>query len=203
MNEPQPVPSTNPLAVDLAATRTLMDERDKWYERRWAAQQNALEIAARAQEKFHATVLALNQEAIAKSENAQKEYNMRSNEFRGQLDDQAKTLMPRSESIGLHQATRERLDQLRDESRILVEGLRKELVVLKESSSQFMGQKEGRSDFSVPLLLTITSVVVGLAVFLIQRQLSDRNPAPAPTPTPIVIQVPGPAAVIPVPAPKP
>jgi hypothetical protein len=36
-------------------------------------------------------------EAINKAESAQKDYNVRSNEFRGQLSDQAKTLIPRRE----------------------------------------------------------------------------------------------------------
>lgn len=198
MKEPTPVSSSNPLAVDLAALHSLMDERDKRYQERLENQKEALALALAAQNKFHDSIFKMSQEAIAKAEDAQKEYNIRSNEFRGQLDDQAKTLMPRSESLGLHQANRERFDQLRDESRILVDGLRNELVTLQKTMSQMVGTKDGRSDFSVPLLLAITSVVVGLAVFLLQRQFSDRAPAPAP-----VIQiVPMPTPAQPV-SPKP
>lgn len=194
MNERTPVPSAAPLAVDLAALKTLMDERDKRYQERFENQREALRLALDAQNKFHDSIFKMSQEAIAKAEDAQKEYNVRSNEFRGQLDDQAKTLMPRSESLGLHQAHRDRVDQVREESRLLMDGLRGELVTVQKTMSQIVGTKSGRSEFSTPLLMAIVSVVVGLAVFLIQRQLQDKPQVPAPAPVIQIVPVPTPAS---------
>lgn len=50
-----------------------------------------------AQQSNTAIAFTASEKAIEKAETAQREYNARSNEFRGQLDDQAKTLIGREE----------------------------------------------------------------------------------------------------------
>ena len=72
--------------------------------------------------QYHAEIAAIRREheadiqslmqSIAKAEEAQKSYNERSNEFRGQLDDQAKTLMPRSEATLLVAQVDQRVDTM-------------------------------------------------------------------------------------------
>lgn len=64
------------------------------------AQEKAIAAALVAQEKQTSSAFASSEKAVMKAEEAQKEYNLRSNEFRGQLDDQAKRLMPRVECEG-------------------------------------------------------------------------------------------------------
>ena len=61
-------------------------------------QRRSVVDALAAQKELTAAANAASEKAILKSEEAQREYNVRSNEFRGQLDDQAKTLMPRIET---------------------------------------------------------------------------------------------------------
>jgi hypothetical protein len=75
----------------------LVDERDKQYDARFRAAEVAMAAAFAAQKESMANAFLASDKAIVKSEEAQRAYNERSNEFRGQLDDQAKMLMPRSE----------------------------------------------------------------------------------------------------------
>jgi hypothetical protein len=82
---------------EFRAIREVMDERDRFYLAQIAEQKNLNENSFESSEK-----------AIEKAEQAQKEYNERSNEFRGQLDDQAKTLMPRPETMSMFKAAGEK-----------------------------------------------------------------------------------------------
>ncbi len=87
----------------------VIDERDRQYDQRFRAAEIALSAALSAQEKAVAAAFLASEKAIIKAEEAQKDYNIRSNEFRGQLDDQAKTLMPRPETVALFKAMDEKL----------------------------------------------------------------------------------------------
>jgi hypothetical protein len=66
---------------------SILNERDQRYAEKFTAAEKAVTTAFASSEK-----------ASLKAEQAQESYNVRSNEFRGQLDDQAKTLMPRLET---------------------------------------------------------------------------------------------------------
>jgi hypothetical protein len=79
----------------------IVDERDRQYDMRFRAAEIAVQAALLAQKELTASSFAASEKAIIKAEEAQRDYNQRSNEFRGQLDDQAKMLMPRVEVIGL------------------------------------------------------------------------------------------------------
>ena len=91
------------------ATKTIMDERDRLYDTRFRAADTAVSAALSAQEKQTTLVFQASEKAIVKAEEAQREYNIRSNEFRGQLDDQAKTLMPRPETLTLFKALEDKI----------------------------------------------------------------------------------------------
>jgi hypothetical protein len=75
----------------------LINEHDKRYEQRFLAQESAVQSALVAQEKAVNAALIAADRAVAKAEVAQDKRNEATNEFRGQLSDQAATLMPRKE----------------------------------------------------------------------------------------------------------
>jgi hypothetical protein len=118
-----------------AAILDKMNERDLRYSER-----------AMAQEK-----------AIVKAETAQTEYNVRSNEFRGQLDDQAKTLMPRAEVAVVMRGQDEKIGRLDTDMRDL-----------RESRSAIRGTGEGGRAFrdeSRANVALIVGIVAGLVSF--------------------------------------
>jgi|GEM_PF-2102633 len=87
----------------------LLDERDKQYDARFRAVEIAVTAAFAAQRESMTNAFLASDKAIIKSEEAQRAYNERSNEFRGQLDDQAKMLMPRSEVTALIHSLEDKL----------------------------------------------------------------------------------------------
>jgi ElaB/YqjD/DUF883 family membrane-anchored ribosome-binding protein len=126
----------------------LLEERDKRYEQRFNAQETAVSAAFVAQKELNRVVQDSAKEAVVKAENAQTEYNKRSNEFRGALDDQAKvmarTMILRVEYEGNHKALLERMEfgesKLAEkvegvESKLAekVEGVKRELALLHEA----------------------------------------------------------------------
>lgn len=99
----------------------LMDERDRLYGERITAQSTAVTAALQAVKEHTSTSFAASEKAITKAEEAQREYNIRSNEFRGQLDDQAKLLMPRTEVQTLIKAVEDKLEDLKKRLEIIAE----------------------------------------------------------------------------------
>lgn len=109
--------------------------------------------------------------AIDKAEEAQKDYNTRSNEFRGQLDDQAKTLMPRAEAISKFDDLDKRYN-----------ALQKDLATLRENRRTEEGNKAGwrasgslivgvASVMGILILIATTIVTVALFISRDNRQL--------------------------------
>lgn len=90
-----------------------IDGNDRRYEQKFASQDLAVKDALAAQKELTAAAFASSEKAIVKAEDAQRDYNLRSNEFRGQLDDQAKRLMPRSESDTKFQSQEEKIAEQR------------------------------------------------------------------------------------------
>lgn len=86
------------LKEHVEVTRVEMDRR---YEQRFEAQEKAV-LAA----------LTAAKEAVIKAEVAAEKRADAANEFRGQLADQAATLMPRSETTLMFDALRDRVDKL-------------------------------------------------------------------------------------------
>jgi len=80
-----------------------------------AASDKAVQAAFLASEKAVQAAFLASEKASAKAEEAQSSYNERSNEFRGQLDDQAKTLMPRAETMATFKAYDDKLDAVKTE----------------------------------------------------------------------------------------
>jgi hypothetical protein len=156
---------------DLLAERDrVLTERDRRYEDRFKALEVNIGDRFKAAETAVGAALAANKEltnasfvasekAIGKAETAQADYNVRSNEFRGQLDDQAKTLMPRAEAQVQFKAYDEKVDQLR-----------KDIASLRESRSEVGGQRhqqdQGRQQgqWAISAGIAFAGVIVAAAV---------------------------------------
>lgn len=125
----------------------LIAERDRTYEARFKASEVAVNAALASQEKAVAAAFLASEKAIVKAEVAQKDYNERSNEFRGQLDDQAKTLMPRPETLTMFSAMEDKLESVSVNFKIELGAAKtsfeKELASLE---SQVVSLREFRSD---------------------------------------------------------
>ncbi len=75
------------------------------------------------------------QEAIKKAEDAQKDVNSKSNEFRGQLSDQASTFMPRRESESRSLELDRRIEEGRTERERLLSGVNDRISTLERGES--------------------------------------------------------------------
>jgi hypothetical protein len=79
----------------------------------FAAQQKAMETAFIAADKAVQTALLSAEKAVTKAETAAEKRFEATNEFRGQLSDQAATFMPRSEADAIQQRNAERFEDLK------------------------------------------------------------------------------------------
>jgi hypothetical protein len=184
------------LDTALAALAKLVEERDRLYISKFDASQRAVDAALVAQKEATATAFSASEKAIVKAEAAQADYNVRSNEFRGQLDDQAKTLMPRLETIGLlagvtdkFRSVDDKLDQLRktidgklEDQRTAnekaVDVLARELQSLRSIASagggrdvaqhEFVQQRNWSTGLLVTAVLAIAAMLVTIAVVLVR-----------------------------------
>lgn len=111
------------IAAALSAQARLLVEVDRRYEQRFEAQEQAVGLAlARVDKEFHEHLAQVRAEthaaleaadkAIAKAETATEKRFDGVNEFRGQLADQARTFIPRAESISRHERTAEQVEAL-------------------------------------------------------------------------------------------
>lgn len=146
------------LSSVIEAAYRLMDERDRLYAMRFEEARTAVGAALAAQDKQTSSSFLASEKAVLKAEEAQREYNVRSNEFRGQLDDQAKMLMPRSEVQALLKAMEEKIVAVKSEIDTRINGyasssdknyqdVRKDIQGLREYRSAaggaISGVKEG------------------------------------------------------------
>lgn len=144
------------IGVELRSVRVVMEERDRRYEERFRAQEVAVATALTAIKEQTAANFAASEKAIGKAENAQADYNVRSNEFRGQLDDQAKTLLPRAEAAARFGNQDEKFEQIR-----------KDIASLRESRSEG-GGKEKSSDKLIAYAFGAFGLGVALATLLVR-----------------------------------
>lgn len=90
------VPSTADLTIE--QLYTLINERDRQYQQRFEGQEKAVNAALIAAKEAVNAALAAAKEAVNKAETANEKRLDNQNEFRGQLKDQASTLLPRNEA---------------------------------------------------------------------------------------------------------
>jgi hypothetical protein len=163
-------PRTQPEIPMREFLERIVEERDKQYDMRFRAAEIAVNAALAAQQKSTADAFSASEKAIIKAEDAQKEYNLRSNEFRGQLDDQAKLLMQRQEALGLFKASDDKLEAMRlffdSKMESLSSTLKSDAINL---DAEIKGLRESRSEISGKASSTTAmwgymGVVVGIIV---------------------------------------
>lgn len=110
----------------------LLDER-------YARQEQALEIALSAIEKRFDAV----------------------NEFRGQLNDQSHTFMPRTESISRHERTQEQLEKMEQRMAVDIAGINRRLDT---QQGQIQGAKESKVDMRAWVALGVTLIVAAITI---------------------------------------
>lgn len=154
-------PTIRELAVEVDSLRRIMDERDRLYAERDTSRRTAVDAALTAAKEQTASSFAASKEAIIKAEQAQHDYNMRSNEFRGQLDDQAKRLISRAEVDALIKNFDEKLVRLEMETR-----------VNREAIGNSASKGEGMNQFW-QYLVTIVGLLgsFGLGIYLTRTKL--------------------------------
>lgn len=91
---------------------TLVAANDKRYEERFSASQKALELGLSGTRGEISVALAAAKEAVLKAENATEKRFESVNEFRGTLDNQQRTLIPRSEVAEIRQGLEEKIHNL-------------------------------------------------------------------------------------------
>jgi DNA-binding helix-hairpin-helix protein with protein kinase domain len=134
--------------------RDILAANDKRYEQRYEASQNAVRDAFSAQTQAINAALASADRAVSKAEIAAEKRFEGVNEFRAQLGDQQRTLMPRTEAEN-------RLNTLAEKIGVL-EGFRTEQL------SKGTGASEGYrlAIGVVGLLLVLLSIIsVGILIF--------------------------------------
>ena len=121
----------------------VLEERDKRYSERAEDQKIAVLTALAAMDKQNAAAFAASEKAIIKAEEAQANYNIRSNEFRGKLSDQATTLMPRTEVVALIKGAEDKTWATKAELLGRVDVIQKDITSLRESRSEGAGRSLG------------------------------------------------------------
>ena len=152
----------------------LMNERDKRYEERHIADVQAVQAALVSADKQVTTAFSASEKAVNKSEEAQKDYNVRSNEFRGQLDDQAKTLMPRTEALSRFETIDKRSEERKQQVDDAITDLRALIGNLRESRSEGVGSNvalhdtRNQSNIDTTRLITIIVFAVGATIGIVE-----------------------------------
>ena len=95
-------PSLREVTTELDGFRNLMDERDRRYDQRFEAMDEKTSLALTSSEK-----------AVSKAEAATEKRFDAVNEFRGQLKDQAATLMPRAEADSKFKTLEDKLEEMK------------------------------------------------------------------------------------------
>ncbi len=139
------------------AFEKLMDERDRRYDEQFRAQKEAVAAALTAQKEQTGAAFAASEKAIVKAENSQTEYNVRSNEFRGQLGDQANRLLPRAEADTRFGAFEKQ-----------IENMEKDVATLRESRSAVGGAK-AQTALIFGMAVAIAGLAMTLVLFMIKR----------------------------------
>lgn len=153
----------------LRSVEALMDERDRRYEDKFKALDNATEKALAAVREQTNAAFQANEKAITKAEEAQRSYNERSNEFRGQLDDQAKRLMAREEALSKFGTYDEKL-----------EDCKREIIKLREAQMETAGRTVQRSEqrqttqWTVGQVLATLFAVAGFALAIVAMLLKAK-----------------------------
>jgi acylphosphatase len=176
-----------------AHVRTLIDGNDKRYEERFLASQKALELGLAGTKTEIGAALVSADRAVQKAEVATEKRFESVNEFRGTLDNQQRTLIPRSEVEVIKAGIEEKIAQLT-----------KTLDEVRQSDARGGGAAAGgkavKDESRANLALAISVVLFLLTI----GALFVKNQSAAAPPPPQVIYAPAPAgALLPTTPPSP
>jgi hypothetical protein len=152
--------------AQIDALETLINERDRQYGYRFSASEEAVRSALAAQDKFNQMVTQASREAVSKAEIAQQGVNERSNEFRGQLSDQASTLMPRREAEAGMLDIRNMIDREIKMLRSDISGLRESRSALEGGTARGISD-QGRQQWILGFALSVAGFAFGVITFLL------------------------------------
>lgn len=160
----------------------LLHERDLYYtekikylETRIVSVDDKHTASVLAVKEVSSATSAASEKAISKAEDAQKELNIKNNEFRGQLKDQADVLMPRSEANARFVNVDEKLTAIKVDFDRQMELNRKDIQDLRESRSSGQGKTEGVG-MSITAIVTAVGfiatilAIIGSVAVLMNRQ---------------------------------
>lgn len=145
------------MAEKFDAMQKVIDERDRLYKER--SEQNTKfsdlgiqTITHQMQDAFIAS-----SRAVDKAELAQKEYNVRSNEFRAALDDAQKDMLSRPEAKAEFDRTGERFDQIQ-----------KEILILRDFQNKSQGKSTGMSSVAAIIIscIGVIGTILGILSLL-------------------------------------
>lgn len=150
--------STSPQEEPIVSMREylerVLDERDRLYGAKFVASEVAVAAALTAQKTSVDAALVAADRAVAKADVANEKRFDAVNEFRAQLNDQAKTFMPRTETTSLIKSLDDKiessqanfdakLDALRASLEKSNDSLAREIASLRESRSELGGKSSG------------------------------------------------------------
>jgi hypothetical protein len=161
---------------------TLISKQDSFYTEKFRSAEIAVSAAIAASDKQTASTFAASEKAISKAEEAQRDYNVRSNEFRAQLDDQAKRLISRIEAQAVFKSIEDKIDEIKTEmsafrvghqsvaQQVDVNNLRTELMheisSLREYRSEARGSEKTQATDQSQKQWTFGSMIaIGIALF--------------------------------------
>jgi hypothetical protein len=170
------------IEAQLSAIHELLEERDKRYTERSEDQKSAITSALAAAKEQTRAAFEASERAITKSEEAQSQYNVRSNEFRDQLRDQATLLMTRTESLAMHRSADDKFVAFVVTHEKIHEGLLKEIAGLRESRSASGGVFQGIHAGWIVLMGAVALVagVLSITTFLAKQPVANAVTAPVP-----------------------
>lgn len=145
----------------LEAMQTMVDERDRLYKER--SEQNTKFTDLGLQNLSHQMKdqFIASSRAVDKAELAQKEYNIRSNEFRAALDDAQKAMLSRSEAKSEFERTGERFDLMKEE-----------IMSLRDFQNKSQGKSAGMSTLTAVTIscIGVIGTIIGI-ISLLSRSL--------------------------------
>jgi hypothetical protein len=140
----------------------LMEERDRRYGERFDAQDRAVSAAFQAQKELNRIVAESSEKAIIKAENAQRDYNQRSNEFRGALDDQAKVMsrdmLSRKEYESSRCALDDKINALGGKYDEKIDDIKDNIQGIRESLSKTGGKEEKTTEVRAQQQWSVSTV---------------------------------------------
>lgn len=156
------------MAAKLETIEKVAEERNRRYEDKFRGSDTAVAAALAASKELTSAAFASSEKAIIKAEEAQRESNAKSNEFRGQLSDQASTFMPRLEAESRINALAEKVDDNKNDALKAINDLNKSRdVTLGGAASRHDSQI--KTQWAITLAVSIFFALLGIAIGFLVR----------------------------------